>query len=246
MADVDTDPFGDHNKTNSHPDDTGETIPLNPGGAMGGGSSWKPEREQETSFGGEKTQERRLTDSYIDSLYKELFKYYNQTLDATHYDNFRSKAKQLYFKGRDEPLTNEDGKLKTFGKLKSILGVRRLHNLGFDVPSGKLTPQQSINLNRVDGELPSTSDVATADDTDLQKITENVGRSTENLTVQLEGESSEDLPMRELLGLDKQLRSIRGSLRVEVARKVQLEERIKKEKCKLEEIRDNPEYDDGI
>ena len=52
--------------------------------------------------------------------------------------------------------------------------------------------------------------------------------------------------MRELLGLDKQLRSIRGSLKVEVAKKVQLEERIEKEKCKLEEIRENPDYDDRI
>ena len=47
-----------------------------------------------------------------------------------------------------------------------------------------------------------------------------------NLIVQLEGESSEDLPMHELLGLDKQLKSIRGSLKVEVAEKVKLEERI--------------------
>ena len=52
--------------------------------------------------------------------------------------------------------------------------------------------------------------------------------------------------MHELLGLDKQLRSIRGSLKVEMAEKVKLEERIKKEKCKLEEIRGNPEYDDRI
>ena len=52
--------------------------------------------------------------------------------------------------------------------------------------------------------------------------------------------------MDELLGLEKQLRSIRGSLKVEVAKKVQLEERIKKEKRKLKEIRDNPEYNDGI
>ena len=29
MADVDIDPFGDHDNTDSHPDDTGENIPLN-------------------------------------------------------------------------------------------------------------------------------------------------------------------------------------------------------------------------
>ena len=40
-----------------------------------------------------------------------------------------------------------------------------------------------------------------------------------------------------LLGLNKQLRSIRGSLKVEVAKKVQLEEHIKKEHRKLEEFR---------
>ena len=34
MADVDIDSFGDHDKTDSHPDE-GENIPLNPGGLMG-------------------------------------------------------------------------------------------------------------------------------------------------------------------------------------------------------------------
>ena len=52
--------------------------------------------------------------------------------------------------------------------------------------------------------------------------------------------------MHERLGLVKQLRSIRSSLKVEEAKKVQLEEKIKKRKQKLEEIRDNPEYDDDI
>ena len=28
MADIDIDPFGEHDKTDSHPDDTGEAIPL--------------------------------------------------------------------------------------------------------------------------------------------------------------------------------------------------------------------------
>ena len=65
---------------------------------------------------------------------------------------------------------------------------------------------------------------------------ENAARNAENLIAQLESESSKNLPMHELLGLDKQLRSIRGSLKVEVGKKVQLEERIKKEKRKLEKI----------
>ena len=50
--------------------------------------------------------------------------------------------------------------------------------------------------------------------------------------------------MRERLGLDKQLRSIRGSLKVEVAKKVQLEEHIAKERRKLEEFREYPGVSD--
>ena len=49
------------------------------------------------------------------------------------------------------------------------------------------------------------------------------------------------------MGLDKQLRSIRGLIKLEVAKKVQLEESIKKEKCKLEEFQDHPGvYKNGI
>ena len=71
--------------------------------------------------------------------------------------------------------------------------------------------------------MPHASDVSKADDIELQEITENAARSTENLIEQLKGESSEDLPMHKLLGLDKQLSNIRGSLKVEVAKKFQLE-----------------------
>ena len=53
--------------------------------------------------------------------------------------------------------------------------------------------------------------------------------------------------MQELLGLDKQLRSTRGSLKVEVAKKVELEEHITKECRKLEEFREYPRvYNDAM
>ena len=53
---------------------------------------------------------------------------------------------------------------------------------------------------------------------------------------QLEMASQETAPMYELLGLDKQLRSIRGSLKVEMAKKVQLKQCTEQAKRKLEEI----------
>ena len=45
-----------------------------------------------------------------------------------------------------------------------------------------------------------------------------------------------------MLALDKQLRTIRGSLKVEVAKKVELDGHIEMEKIKLGEIQDNPRY----
>ena len=114
------------------------------------------------------------------------------------------------------------------------MGKKRLCALGFDIPTSKLTARQATMLNRVEGELPSASDIAKADDIELQEIV----KSIEDLITQFKGQ--ETLPMSELLGLDKQLRSIRGSLNVEVAKKVQLEESIKKEKHKFEESQDHP------
>ena len=53
--------------------------------------------------------------------------------------------------------------------------------------------------------------------------------------------------MFDLLGLDKQLRSIRGSLKVEVTKRLELEEHITKERHKLEEFQEYPGvYDDAM
>ena len=54
MADVDINPFGEHNRTESRTEEpTDENIPLTPVTPVGGGrSTWEPDRgEQQTSFG---------------------------------------------------------------------------------------------------------------------------------------------------------------------------------------------------
>ena len=51
------------------------------------------------------------------------------------------------------------------------------------------------------------------------------------------------LPLRELEGLDKQLRTIKGSLQVAIAKRVDLKARIEHEERKLNEIQD-PTYSD--
>ena len=65
---------------------------------------------------------------------------------------------------------------------------------------------------------------------DLQDIAEKASDIISQIKdVQTDTDDLFEHPLCDLLGLDKQLRSIRGSLKVEVAKKIQLEECIKKE-----------------
>ena len=66
MADVDIDPFGEHESNDEEPND--EHIPVTP---VAGGSTWEPECEQETSFGGE-SQRTKLMKDYVKDLYKKI------------------------------------------------------------------------------------------------------------------------------------------------------------------------------
>ena len=132
--------------------------------------------------------------------------------------------------------------------LADILGKNRLRRLGFNISVGKLTAWQTVMLNKAAEELPSESDITKADDMELQEIVEKAsGIISQIKDVQTDTEDLFAHPLRELLGLDKQLRSIRGSLKVEVAKKVELEEQITKEHRKLEEFREYPGvYDDAM
>ena len=163
---------------------------------------------------------------YVKDLYKKLSENIGETSEPFHFDYVKLEDGELYYRGRNKPLTYGEGKLKSVGEIKKILGKERLYKLGFF--EDKVTAEQTIMLNRVEEELPSVSDVAKTDEIELQEIMENAMKSTEDLITQFEGQ--EMLPMQELLGLDKQLRSIRGLLKVEMAKKVQLEKSIKKEK----------------
>ena len=109
----------------------------------------------------------------------------------------------------DERRGKEGGKLRSVTTIARILGKKVLCDLGFEtVVSSKIMALQAIMLNRVEEELPSTTDIGKADDIELQEIMENAARRTENLIVALQG--LETLPLYKLLGFDKELRNIMG------------------------------------
>ena len=82
-----------------------------------------------------------------------------------------------------------------------------------------MKPQFVLDLLEKQAKLPSSSEIDKADEIELEEI----AKSTEDLIFQINDQSqTDDLfkhPLCKLLGLDKQLRSIGGSLKVELAKK---------------------------
>ena len=175
---------------------------------------------------------------YVRDLYKKISENIGETPELFHYDYFKLEDGELYYRGSRKPLTT-DRKLKSVRMIADILGKNRLHRLGFNIPVGKVTARQAVMLNKAAEELPSESDITKADDIELQEIVEKASGIISQIK---DGQTdTEDLfkhLLHELLGLHKQLRSIRGSLKAEVTKKVELEEHITKEHQKLEEFQE--------
>ena len=120
--------------------------------------------------------------------------------------------------------------------------------MGYNIAKTNLKPRFLLDLLEKQAELPSSSEIAKADDIELEEIAEKASDIISQIKdVQTDTDDLFEHPLRELLGLDKQLRSIRGSLKVKVAKKVQLEEHIATGGRKLEEFREYPGvYDDAM
>ena len=109
MADIDTDPFGEHESRPEEPTD--ENIPLTP---VGGGSAWELEREQETSFGGKslETLKYEALESFVKSLYKRLSGSDDEPPGTINFYNFDLRNGQLYYKDNVNPLTTKKRMLR--------------------------------------------------------------------------------------------------------------------------------------
>ena len=233
MADIDIDPFGEHE---SRTDElTDEHIPLTP--VTPGRSTWEPEREQETSFGNPEAPLSRGEILHKEYLVGEIYELIDYKTYQRLEPNLRlfeiDKDGRLYYKGK--PLLNRNGELKTIGVIADTLGIRGLREIGYNIAKTNLKPQFVLDLLEKQAELPSSSEIAKADDIELEEIAEKASDIISQIKdVQTDTDDLFEHP--------KQLRTIRGSLEVEVAKKVQLNGRIEMEKIKLGEIQDDPRY----
>ena len=227
MADIDIDSFGEHD--GSRPEEsTDENIPLDPvTPGRDGVQTWEPEREQETSFGGRSHTSILHKEYLVGKIYELIGNKTHQRLEPNLSLFVLGEDGRLYYKGK--PLMNRNGELKTIGIIADTLGIRGLQEMGYNISKTNLKPQFVLELMEKQAQLPSIHDIAGTDEIELEEI----AKSKEDLIFQINSQSQTDElfehPLRELLGRDTQLRSIRGSLKVEVAKKVELEQCIAKE-----------------
>ena len=226
MADIDIDPFGEHELRPEEPTD--EHIPLDPvTPGREGVQTWEPTREQETSFGGRSRTSMLHKEYLVGKIHELIGNKTHQRLEPNLSLFVLGEDGRLYYK--EKTLMNRNGELKTIGVIADTLGIRGLREMGYNISKTNLKLRFVLDLMEKQAQLPSVHEIADVDEIELEEI----AKSTEHLIFQINSLSQTDElfehPLRELLGLDKQLRSIRGSLKVEVGEKVELEEHIAKE-----------------
>ena len=155
---------------------------------------------------------------------------------------------------------NINNRLKAPWEIRK-LGVAKLRLIGFrdityeDInpykPKYKRAREENMKLNENLDKRSKAIESSSTTDAEAIEMIEVTSKDIDATVKDAEQdtsfiESSERdklLPLRELEGLDKQLRTIKGSLKVAIAKRIDLEGRIKHEERKLNEIQD-PKYSD--
>ena len=176
-----------------------------------------------------------------------------------NYDNFKLKADgTLSYKYKKTViyLGNIDKGLKSLTEIRR-LGIVKLRLMGFRSltdedtnpyrPKYKVAREEVMKLNENLDERSKAIESSSVTDAEAIEMIEVTSKDIDGLEQETSfiepTERDKLLPLRELEGLDKQLRTIKGSLKVAIAKRIDLEGRIKHEERKLNEIQD-PIYSD--
>ena len=142
-----------------------EHIPLDP---VGGGSFVTQAQvdsasgEQETSFGGEIHESVLQKEYLVGEIYELIGSKTHQRLKPNLSLFKLDKDGRLYYKSK--PLMNRNGEIKTIGVIADTLGIRGLREMGYDIAKTNLKPWHVLDLMEKHVKLPSSSEIAKADE----------------------------------------------------------------------------------
>ena len=179
------------------------------------------------------------------------------------YDNFKlTKNGKLSYKYKKTVIDfgNINNRLKAPWEIRK-LGVNKLRLMGFrnltyeDInPYDRRSKRAREEVMKLNENLDERSKAIESSSTTDAEAIEMIEMTSKDIDVTVKdaeqdtsfiepSERDKLLPLRELEGLDKQLRTIKGSLKVAIAKRIDLEGGIKHEERKLNEIQD-PKYSD--
>ena len=179
------------------------------------------------------------------------------------YDNFKladDGSLMFVYKKTVIDLGNINERIKSPSEIRK-LGVKKLKLMGFinvtdeDIqpykPKYKVARDKVKKLNENLDERSKAIESSSTTDAEAIEMIEVTSKDIDTTVKGVEQDTSfiepserdKLLPLRELEGLDKQLRTIKRSLKVAIAKRIDLEGRIKHEERKLNEIQD-PKYSD--
>ena len=175
------------------------------------------------------------------------------------YKNFKlTKNGKLSYKYKRTVIDfgNINNRLKAPWEIRK-LGVSKLKLMGFtsitdeDINPYKKAREDVMKLNENLDERSKAIESSSTADAEAIEMIEMTSKDIDTTVKDVEQDTSfiepserdKLLPLRELEELDKQLRTIKGTLKVAIAKRIDLEGRIKHEERKLNEIQD-PKYSD--
>ena len=122
--------------------------------------------KQETSFGSPEIPLSRGEILHKEYLVGEIYELIGNKTHQRLEPNLRlfetDKNGILYCRGK--PLMNRNGELKTIGVIADTLGFRGLQEMGYNIAKTNLKPRFVLDLLEKQAELPSSSEIAKADE----------------------------------------------------------------------------------
>ena len=192
------------------------------------------EAEEETPLLGSQDLRRELLETKVDDYYKAI----GMEPDVKDYNAFEfgKDDRSLFVKTKDGKVQlthkNDPSKFLSLETVKSRMGGARgiREHLSLSSYEQKVSSKVATQLEKTQRKLPAN--IETIPMEELPAATENIRESLGELNIN-DTTMNSDLPLREILALDRSLQSIRGELTNNLAKLGEIDDHIEREKNKL-------------
>ena len=173
----------------------------------------------------------------IDREINALERGFNVKIPPEERSRFRISGNHLQVErspGEYVSLTKSNGEFYAASTMRTRLGLSLARSLlGIETPASVKTHSRVLMLQDIPTEIEMNELTPQRLEEVIDEVTRSIGTNT-------------DLDMREFLGIDKALTRISGELANNVSKLTEIDEHLKREHTKLDEIKDDPSYSENL